>query len=673
MTSISSASWRPALGHVPGGQRGDGERLAGAGAGLQHGGADRQRAAHVERLGRCAGRPTGRLARVLAPVARQPACRTTSSASSSGDQSAAPAPRTGWARRRPGRAGPAARPARRPAPQTRRCASSARSARAAGRSSSRRPPPRPRSAAPPPAGPARRRARPPWAAAAARAARRGRADQLGQRSLRAAPGRPVRARALRQPVPAAAADGDRAPTAARCGRGQRQQPDPGPEPLLGRQPGVLDPQQIGAVGAVHAADGADQSSPSGSATSTSTSAAASPAAAGSAAATSGSTSSRTAGRAARRPSAPGGSSPRRHSACRHRSGRAPASRSRSSRSPTAQAASPSSSTGSASARLVALAGERDSPTRCRRNALDRVLEEAARSSSSTTRVDRGAGQRRGQERRPGAACGRAAASAPASSARSKLNGRPARERAGGEVARVERLQRMPHDHLLRARAVRLRPVDRVEQLAERHRGRTAGPVRSSAPECTTTRCSVAAQDRVEQQLAVLAARVALADQRVAGQHVVAVGHAGAREGAVVQPEQADHPVRHRAHRHQRAHREAAGAEVGPGRAAAQPLGQQRRARRPARAARCRRCGPAARGRRGQLGAGLRGLPGVGVGGVGERVERRRSSAPTHAGQRLLAAQRAEHRGQPVDELGQPPDQVDVAGVHVVERQRGAQP
>ena len=44
----------------------------------------------------------------------------------------------------------------------------------------------------------------------------------------------------------------------------------------------------------------------------------------------------------------------------------------------------------------------------------------------------------------------------------------------------------------------------------------------------------AAEHRVEQQLAVLAARVALAGQRVAGQHVVAVGDRAAREDAVVE-------------------------------------------------------------------------------------------------------------------------------------------
>ena len=80
--------------------------------------------------------------------------------------------------------------------------------------------------------------------------------------------------------------------------------------------------------------------------------------------------------------------------------------------------------------------------------------------------------------------------------------------------------------------------------------------------------------RVEQQLAVLAARVALAGERVAGQHVVAVGDRAAREDAVVEAHQADHPVRHRPHRHQRGDGEVAGAEVGPGGARLGALLQQ---------------------------------------------------------------------------------------------------
>ena len=89
-----------------------------------------------------------------------------------------------------------------------------------------------------------------------------------------------------------------------------------------------------------------------------------------------------------------------------------------------------------------------------------------------------------------------------------------------------------------------------------------------------TSFSVAAPIRVEQQLPVLRTDVALAGHRVAGQRVVAVDDAEPRENAVVETDQADHPVRHRPHRHHRAHRQRPGAEVGPGRSTGQVPVQQ---------------------------------------------------------------------------------------------------
>ena len=56
--------------------------------------------------------------------------------------------------------------------------------------------------------------------------------------------------------------------------------------------------------------------------------------------------------------------------------------------------------------------------------------------------------------------------------------------------------------------------------------------------------------------------------------VVPVGGAGAGEDTVVEPEQADHAVGHRAHRHQGGDRERAGAEVGAGGAAGEALAHQ---------------------------------------------------------------------------------------------------
>ena len=179
-------------------------------------------------------------------------------------------------------------------------------------------------------------------------------------------------------------------------------------------------------------------------------------------------------------------------------------------------------------------------------------------------------------------------------------------------------------------------------------------------------------DGVEEQLAVLAADVALPDARVAGQHVVAVVDAGPREGAVVEPEQADHPVRHRAHRHERGHGQRAGAEVRPRRAARAAARRAARARPRARGGRPRRAAGVARGV-GELRPRLAGLPRVGGGGGGQRVQRVRSGRrPT----RRAAARRlnvGERRAEPVDELREPADPVDVAGLDVVERQRRAQP
>lgn len=70
-------------------------------------------------------------------------------------------------------------------------------------------------------------------------------------------------------------------------------------------------------------------------------------------------------------------------------------------------------------------------------------------------------------------------------------------------------------------------------------------------------------DRVQEQLTVLAADVTLTRARIACQQIVAVDDAGPREGTVVHADQAHDAVRHRAHWHQAAHRQRAGAEAGP--------------------------------------------------------------------------------------------------------------
>ena len=123
--------------------------------------------------------------------------------------------------------------------------------------------------------------------------------------------------------------------------------------------------------------------------------------------------------------------------------------------------------------------------------------------------------------------------------------------------------------------VRRRHVEGVEQLGQRHRGRSVLAGVFVGAGVGDHQLLGGRADGVEQQLPVLGADVALAGHRVAGQHVVAVDDAEPREHPVVEPDQAHHPVRHRPHRHHRAHRQRAGAEVGAGRASGQVAFQQR--------------------------------------------------------------------------------------------------
>ena len=117
-------------------------------------------------------------------------------------------------------------------------------------------------------------------------------------------------------------------------------------------------------------------------------------------------------------------------------------------------------------------------------------------------------------------------------------------------------------------------VKGVEQFVQRHRGRAGLARVLIGAGVGDDQLLGGRADGVEQQLPVLGTDVAFTGHRVAGQHVVAVDDAEAREHAVVEADQADHPVRHRAHRHHRAHGQRAGAEVGPGRAAGQVLVEQ---------------------------------------------------------------------------------------------------
>ena len=209
--------------------------------------------------------------------------------------------------------------------------------------------------------------------------------------------------------------------------------------------------------------------------------------------------------------------------------------------------------------------------------------------------------------------------------------------AGYDVANVERLQRMMHDDPL-ADAFRRRGVQSVEQLRHRHRGRSWLAGVGVGAGVGDHQLLGGRPDRVEQQLPVLGAAVALTGHRVARQHVVTVDHAVPRIDPVVEPDQAHHPVRHRPHRHHRAHRERAGAEVRPGRSAREVPIEQRLDVRQSQ----HRAGPRARiGEHvAELAFHLAALPGVGVADPGEQrdaVGQRGQPVPQRPG----AVERAE--------------------------------
>ena len=151
------------------------------------------------------------------------------------------------------------------------------------------------------------------------------------------------------------------------------------------------------------------------------------------------------------------------------------------------------------------------------------------------------------------------------------------ELAGREVALVERLQRVADDDAV-AGPVLLggdRAVDDLEQLSDRDRRRPRQVGALVVAGVGDDQPLAGRHQRVEQELAVLGAGVALADVRVLEHQVVAVARRLARERAVVEAEQAHDAVRHRPHRDQRADGQVAGAEVRARRASAQAVGEQR--------------------------------------------------------------------------------------------------
>ena len=296
------------------------------------------------------------------------------------------------------------------------------------------------------------------------------------------------------------------------------------------------------------------------------------------------------------------------------------------------------------------------PSRRRRKARTGRSTKRTRSSSSITVVVERR-QRAGEERRVGGALVRQRARAVERDAVEAPDA-VGHQLVAGEVARVERLQRVADDDLLARRA------DHVEQLADRHGGRPL-EVRALVVAGVGDDQAVGRRhQRVEQELAVLGARVALADVRVVEHQVVAVARGLAREHAVVEAEQADDAMRDRAHRHERADGQVAGAEVRARRAALEAIGEQ------GADLLERELGGVAGGLADdvveqalELGA----LPGVARRGRGQRVggggERRRP-----LGDRLRGVERVDGRVQAVDQLGEPAGEVDRAALDVVERE-----
>ena len=224
-------------------------------------------------------------------------------------------------------------------------------------------------------------------------------------------------------------------------------------------------------------------------------------------------------------------------------------------------------------------------------------------------------------------------------------------------------------------------VEGVEQFPDRDGGRAGGVGALVGAGVHDDEPLGGGEDRVEQELAVLGGDVPLADAGVAGQDVVAVGAARAGEHLVVEPEQAHDAVRDAAHREQRGDGERAGAEVRAGRSAGQVVAQdgahvvQRE-----RGASLARVVDGAT-HLGEHGAGLGELPDVGGRGGGERVdgEGERVQPPVErprpgvSAPFPLAPHPVEHLADPVDQLGEPAHEVGVAGVDLVEGQRGVEP
>ena len=239
--------------------------------------------------------------------------------------------------------------------------------------------------------------------------------------------------------------------------------------------------------------------------------------------------------------------------------------------------------------------------------------------------------------------------------RSKVKGRR-RAAAGDEVAPRRRAAAGAGEHVL-AHGAGGGAVEGVEQLPEGYGGRALGARCARRPGVGDHQRLGGRGDRVEQQLAVLASAGRARRCAGAGPARRRRRPSRAREDTVVEPDQADHAVRHRAHRHHRADGQGAGAEVGAGRAAARAAAGAARGRRPGGAGcpcrpRRRRSAPA-RGRTARPATRRR---------AGSTVSwctpSREHAGPVGDGARASAPVRK--RVQPVDELGEPAGQLEVA-------------
>ena len=223
-------------------------------------------------------------------------------------------------------------------------------------------------------------------------------------------------------------------------------------------------------------------------------------------------------RAVRPPSGPGGSTPRRHSACRQSSSSTPASRSRSIRSPTLHFSNASSSTGQRVGRVVLLEADPDVQP------LPQEALEPGGSAARSGRSDRcpsgcragsGAGRNGGAGPR---AAGAPPAPRPARPGRS-VNGPAGRARRARRLRASKGCNGCRTSDLAPSRLTRRGPggvVQGVEQLAERHRRRPARARAFVGAGVGDDQLLGGGQHRVQHQLPVLGPRIPLAHRRVRG-------------------------------------------------------------------------------------------------------------------------------------------------------------